>query len=583
VKALWDTFERLSDADKAECQRRLSIILEVIDLRASLPIRSGGKDRTTIINEHIKTRHGIGKSTLYNWLKLVEGLDRKDWLAALAPQTDPRVFGIIGETAEVHPDAWALLKSDYLRPEAPNFAACYRRTKEAALRCGWGELPSESTVRRRLNNEVPHAVRVYARKGKEAARRLIPAQRRNKTHLHAMQMVNTDGHKLDLDVRVPWSDKPVRLFLLGIQDIYSGKILSWRLGEAETWDLVRGTVGDMVEKFGIPDRIYMDNGRAFASKMISGGAKKRHRFKVTEDEVNGLLTTLGIEPHFTTPYRGQSKPIERAWGTLAEEISKHPSMAGAYTGNNPQNKPENRGSWAVPLDVLERHVAEAIAEHNSRRGRKSPVAKGRSFDEIFADSLAGQGVIIRQATAAQRSLWLRAAEVLTARKPDGAIHLLGNRYWARELNGWIGKKVTVRFDPDRAHDPVKVYDPAGRLICEAPCIADSGFDSVDDARAQARLTSTIQKARKAELDAHRILNSKRLAALTRRAEKAESDTPPSPKPRVVRLAIGNLAAKPAFETMSDDEFTESFSAALAGLTGGASVLKFPNGDDPAKR
>ena len=94
---------------------------------------------------------------------------------------------------------------------------------------------------------------MLAREGKDKAKGLFPAQRRTRSHLHAMQLVNMDGHKLDVFVRVPWSTKPVRMYLIGIQDLFSGKILSWRLTDAETWEVVRLVIGDMVELYGIPD------------------------------------------------------------------------------------------------------------------------------------------------------------------------------------------------------------------------------------------------------------------------------------------------------------------------------------------
>ncbi len=77
-----------------------------------------------------------------------------------------------------------------------------------------------------------------------------------------------------------------------------------------------------MEAYGIPDSIDLDNGRAFASKKISGGAKTRYRNKVNPDDPDGLLVTLGIKPKFVLPYSGQSKPIERAWRDLAENISR---------------------------------------------------------------------------------------------------------------------------------------------------------------------------------------------------------------------------------------------------------------------
>ncbi len=61
-----------------------------------------------------------------------------------------------------------------------------------------------------------------ARDGKDKAKGLYyPAQRRSRTHLHAMQLVNMDGHKLDVFVRMPWSNEPKRMFLVGIQDLFS--------------------------------------------------------------------------------------------------------------------------------------------------------------------------------------------------------------------------------------------------------------------------------------------------------------------------------------------------------------------------
>ncbi|WP_245528436.1 transposase domain-containing protein [Gluconobacter morbifer] len=48
----------------------------------------------------------------------------------------------------------------------------------------------------------------------------------------------------------------------------------------------------------------------------TGGIPNRFRFKVKEDEPVGIMTQLGVEVHWTTPYSGQSKPIERAWTGL---------------------------------------------------------------------------------------------------------------------------------------------------------------------------------------------------------------------------------------------------------------------------
>ncbi|QRY97116.1 DDE-type integrase/transposase/recombinase [Sphingomonas paucimobilis] len=157
-----------------------------------------------------------------------------------------------------------------------------------------------------------------------------------------MEAVNIDGHKFDVFCR--WPDGRIgRPMMVTIQDIYSRKILAWRVDESESALSTRLVFADLFTTWGIPKACLMDNGRAFASKTITGGAKTRFRFKIKDEEPTGVLTALGIAIHWATPYRGQSKPIERAFRDLCDTIAKHPALAGAYTGNKPDAKPRITG------------------------------------------------------------------------------------------------------------------------------------------------------------------------------------------------------------------------------------------------
>lgn len=403
-----------------------------------------------------------------------------------------------------------------------------------------------------------------------------PAQRRLRTQLHAMQFVNMDGHKLDVFVKVPWSDTPVRMFLLGIQDLYSGKIVAWRLSDSENKETVRLVIGDMVENFGIPDGIVLDNGRAFASHWISGGTATRYRFKVKDEDPRGLLTTLGVEIHWTNPYSGQSKPIERAWRDLAEAIAKHPFCAGGYTGNTTANKPENYGTRAIPLDDFQMHVAAQITDHNAQAGRRAMNCAGRSFDETFAASI--ETAIIRQPTAAQKSLWLLASEILRAQKGNGEIRFQGNRYWNRALTQHAGKKVTIRFDPDNLHEAVKVYDLNNVLICDAECVEDTGFLDQDAARNHARARRDYMKGLKVAADAKRKLTAQQLGELIYKGEKVQK-APEPVRPKVTRIARGNLAVKEdaVADAISQEKFERGFARALSGIDSDPTVIQFPQG------
>lgn len=565
-KALWERFEALSNCQKAACEKRLQAVTRAQMLReAGMPVNAAAIMAARECD--------VGRASIFYWLATIESVDREDWLAALATNTAPGAA-----RATCHEAAWEFLKSDYLRPEAPKFTVSYRLMVKAAKRDGWSPIPSERALRRRLDAEVPKAVQTMAREGKEKAKALYPAQRRSRARLTVMQAVNMDGHKIDVFVRVPWSEKPVRMYLIAIQELYSGKVVAWRLSDAETWEAVRLVIGDMVERYGIPELMFLDNGRAFSSHWISGKARKRFRFKVKEEDPRGLLATLGVEAVFTTPYSGQSKPIERAFRDLADMIAKHPFCAGAYTGNRPDAKPDNYGNRAIPLDEFRQHVAVQIADHNAQEGRRAANCAGRSFDETFLAAM--EDAIVRQPTAAQRSLWLLAAEAVKAQRGSGEIHFQGNRYWHAALNQHAGQKLTIRFDPDQLHLPVRVYTLDNALICEAACIDDTGFRDVDAARLHGRARRDYLKAIAAQKAAHARMSAEELADILYRGGPKAPEAAPV-RPRVTRLARGNLALdqSPA-DAIATDDFEESFQRALSRVTGDASIIQFPRGNEP---
>lgn len=515
-KLLWERFERLSEAQKAEARRRLAALDRVATL---------SRDMSRQLAVALVARElGCGVRTLWDWDALARGVRKADRLAALAPRRQGRTA-----TSDCDPRAWDFLKALWLQPESRVFDSCDRRMREAAAEHGWGPIPSAKTLKRRLEREIPRGVQILARKGADAARALYPAQTRDRSCFAPLEAVNADGHRFDVFVK--WPDGTMaRPVMVAIQDLYSGLIVGWRVGRTENWTAVRHAFADMVESFGVPEAAYLDNGRGFAAKWLTGGAKTRFRFKIRDDEPEGVLTALGIRVHWTTPYHGQSKPIERAFGDLAEEVAKHPSFAGAYVGKSPMAKPENYGSAAVPFELFRATLASEIRRHNERAGRRGGNTRGRSFAETWRDGLAS-GLPVRRATEAQRRMLMLAADGVTARKGNGEIHLGGNRYWTESLVDVAGRKVTVRFDPDDLFKPVAVYAQDGRFVAEAECIDAAGFTDMAAAQEQARAVRQYLKAHREMLALERRMSIDVAARLT--PQPAPYAVPESP--RVIRL------------------------------------------------
>jgi putative transposase len=383
---------------------------------------------------------------------------------------------------------------------------------------------------------------------------MFPAQRRDRSMLHALQWVNADGHRFDVFVK--WPDgttaRPMGVFF---QDLYSGKLLGYRVAQAETGDTFRLAFSDVVEKFGIPGAVTIDNTLAAANKTMSGGLKRRFRFKVREEEPLGIFASLGVAVHWAKPFSGQSKPIERAFGDLARDVARHPAFVGAWTGNKPTDKPHDYGTKAVPISEFMAVLDAAIAEHNARPGRTALNCRGRSFDDTFAESYASAP--ITRATEAQRRIFLLAAEEVRVRQ-DATIHLLGNRYHDARLVELRGRNVSLRFDPDKLHAPVHVYLQNGDYFCTAECWADAGFGDTEAARRTAAAQRQRRRGLKLLADAEARISAEQIA---RDIAAAQRDIPDPPAPQIVRpLFRGAVALKPKPE--QEEETSEARSERL---------------------
>jgi hypothetical protein len=526
---IWSWFDQQSETIKAEAHRRMVVLDQVEALEQT------GMTTTASVAV-VASQAKVSAATLWEWRKLVAGVIASDRLPVLAPQ---RKGG--GKTADVDSQAWSYLLSDYLRPERPTFASCYWRCLREYCAPRGLELPHQKTLARKLEKEVPAAVVTLKRHGVDALRNTVPAQQRTVADLHALELVNIDGHRWDVFVR--WPDGHVaRPMMVAIQDIYSRKFLAWRIDETESSVLTRLAFADLFRDWGIPKGCLMDNGRAFASKVITGGAKSRFRFSIKAEEPTGLLTSLGVKIHWALPFRGQSKPIERAFKDLCDTVAKHPAFAGAYTGNKVDAKPENYGEKAIDLETFKRVVQAGIDAHNARPNRTTETAAGRSsFDDVFTASYARAP--IGKASPEQLRMALLASQVVSADRKDGSLKAYGNVWWSPAMSALAGQKVILRYDPDNLHSDVHVYGLDGRYLASAELQEKTGFLDTGAAHARARQEANLRKTTKAQSAAFELLTAAQLADMMPDLPDDADDTPVPTVIRPVRV-VGNAVLKP---------------------------------------
>lgn len=497
TEALWAAWERKPAGVREEAQRRFDALLAVDELVSH---GTPKMDAYAVISDQT----GESVSTIRGWLRLVRRAHRGDWLPLLAPRWTGRTA-----YAEYEPEVYQQFRDLYLSPSQPPASVCYERVCRIAAAKGW-RVPSLSTLRRELERREDAVVVVLEREGERRAAELYPYQQRVRSGFRALEALNADGHLLDIDVVWPDGER-CRAMMITFQDLYSGKILGWRLARAESAHELGLAFLGMTDQWGVPEKLWVDNTLAMASKRMTAGAKGRRRFRDSAGDPLGILPLLGVEVHFTTPGRGQSKPIERAFGDLTNWIARHPAFEGAYLGRSPLHKPSNYGERTVAVAEVEAVVGPEILAHNARAGRRTEACGGRlSFDQAFEASYRQNADSIRRLTPAQRRLLYLVADVVTV-QPDGCVKLLGNRYWTEELVALRRRKVVLRYHPTERvlHDAVYVYGLNGDFIAEAPCYSKAGFADAEAAQRHGRARRQYVK------------RAKELAAAGRRLEAAE--------------------------------------------------------------
>lgn len=567
--ALWNSWQCLSKKQKERSREKLAVILAAITAHEQhgMPLTNAIESAARDSRWSYATMRDI-----YYSKPGLRDYARKDWLAALATRYKGR------RPAESIDDAaFDFFKADYLRLGEPKANPCFRRLQIAAKANGWRIPADPRPILRRIEREVNRCLIVLMRQGADALARSFPPQRRDVSHLRALQAVNADGHTFDVFVKWPDGDikRPV---VTAWQDVRSGKVLSWRVDRTESADSYRLSLADLLREYGIPSDVYVDNGRGIASKRLTGGTPNRYRFKVREGDPIGLLTQLvgptGI--HWTTPYHGQAKPIEREFRNWCEDIAKDPRFHGAYTGNTPMAKPENYGSHAVPLDDFIRVLDLGIREANARRGRRGLNMHGRSHDEVFQESYERHAHQIPRPAESQLAQWLLCAERIVANKVTGEVSLFNGlvRYWGESLSVLIdrsrkNREVLVYFDPDHLDRPVYVHAMDGRLIGRAEFKRDSAFDSVEDAREHISAQKKFLKGVKMQRDATVRMKPKDIGA-SLDASQANKEPQGPTEQRVVRGAFGRPTRRAVGHDIDDPEGAaiaadESLARAMAPL------------------
>lgn len=402
----------------------------------------------------------VSWQTLERW-KLEQ--ERAGSVLALA---DKRGVAHRGRTALTERHQMVIL-GHILNPNAPNISQCVREVQKKFMAEGL-YIPSEPTIRRFVTRYTAECFDEWTlfREGKKAWNdKCAISLLRDWSLVGVGDVVIADGHTLNFETLNPETGKAKRMTLVLFYDGASNHPLGWEIMPTENTASISAAFRRtciMLGKF--PRVVYLDNGRAFRAKFFKGCPD------FEQAGFLGLYRDLGCEVIHAWPYHGQSKPIERFFGTMHELEVWMPS----YTGNDIAHKParmkrgeelhrrlyDKLGGRPLTLEETHAQVARWFAEYENRPQLRTHL-HGKTPAQVFQD---GRGEGLSPQDEQRLTLLMMQKEVRTITK-DG-FRLNGRLFWHERLAS-RRHPVLVRYDEHFSPDSVLVYTLDGDFICRA--------------------------------------------------------------------------------------------------------------------
>lgn len=432
---------------------------------------------------------------------------------------------------KVTPDEFNTALTFCLHPNRLRVSEAVRLTKIALRRRGMDSPSSDATIRRAIHDwksrNYDHWV--FCREGEKALNdKVLPYLTRDTGMLCVGDVLVADGHTLNFEVLHPFTGKPCRMALVLWYDWASRYPAGWEIMPTENMQCIAAGLRRAILSMGkIPKAAYLDNGRAFKAKVFTS---KDIDFE--EAGFYGMFARLGIETVFAWPYHGQSKPVERFFGTFNELERLMPTYTGASISDKPARMMRNetlharlhekRHNGFVPTIDQANQIIAAWVEEYARRPHRG--LSGICPIDIW-ESGRGPGVDPEALVFLMMSM-----EIKTVHR--NGITFMGRDYYDEALYG-MRDRVMIRYDMEDLGQ-VHVFDATGaRKICTAKSLepvhpmARILGTKEDRALLKAGIEQKRRLKKSTEADARRFVAD--APALVRIPEDTAATMTPSPK------------------------------------------------------
>ena len=429
---------------------------------------------------------------------------RRWWGIYIKDKTNPLALssghGATKGTRRIEPEVLEAIRGLYKSKNKPSMMFVFER-----IIAQFGiDAISYGTLRNYIKNDMTSIEKDKARMGaKEFKDAHTPYIVRSYEDIKAGQVWMSDGHDLELMCYRGNKKKSNGERYFGSPkivvwiDVKSRFIVGWTLGWTETTESIAIALKRGIEKYGVPEQLFTDNGKAYTSKVLEG-----------TDELDGIYASLGLEVSHALPYNAQSKHIERWFVDFKETFAK---SSITYKGGNIMERPERLSSFAKDKinkgAILEEEELEAALEayinyknhqyYDMRRaaglgGHRGKGMKNRTPLEVFNQE---NPVNKRKMLSDEQLRLLFLYEEIRVVQQNG-IEYLGNTYIHEALYFHQRERVKIKFDP---HDlrSIYVYLDTGEFLCKAEKLQEAGWSNdIDSIKAQKNRLKKISKLNK---------------------------------------------------------------------------------------
>lgn len=379
----------------------------------------------------------------------------------------------------IPPEAWDFFLSCILTPQNRSVQLCYDITKEQFPDM---TLPSVRTFQRRFK-DLPELAKQQAAGRKVILDASSIYLKRDYSTEHSNSVWVLDHHLSDVFVKNK-RGKIVRLWLTAALDAHSRKVMSIvARDQPPNAEAIKKGLRIAMMEFGVPETLLTDNGKDYKSKSFDNMIAWLDKEGIKVDTIKAI------------PYHGQSKMIERFFGTLEERFGRRWYT---YAGSNAKDRPDylkktNKELEKDPniptMDEFIQRLEGYIVQYNETVHTGNGM-DGRTPNEAYQEGLK------EVRTIDPYKLTLICGEVTTAVVGKHGVRVMKRDYMNRDggLATLFGKKVTIRFIPENI-DVVFVYDEDDRFCCKATAVHLTPFrtTTMDDYRECRRTQKAYNK------------------------------------------------------------------------------------------